>query len=137
MTEVRVTAVNAPGGYKTRLDIDTGGHALIADEPIELGGTGEGPESHSLLASSLATCVVMTLRMYGDRKKWPLEDIRASVNLRTENPSSGFKTFFTVEIELSGPLDAEKRARLLEIAGKCPVHKILEHPIHIMTSLVP
>jgi putative redox protein len=137
MSEVRVTAVNGPGTYKTRLDIETGEHVLIADEPVELGGTGQGPESHSILASSLATCIVMTLRMYADRKKWPLEDIHASVNLRTENPSSGFQTFFTVELQLDGPLNEEQHARLLEIAGKCPVHKILEHPIHIKTVLLP
>ena len=137
MSEVRVTATNAPGSYRTKIDIDTGDHVLLADEPVELGGTGTGPESHSLLASSLAACMVMTLRMYADRKKWPLEEVRASINVRTAQAPDGFRTTFSVDLSLEGPLDTEQRARLLEIAGKCPVHKILKNPIHIDTTLLP
>jgi putative redox protein len=137
MSEVHVTATNAPGSYRTKIDIDTGGHVFLADEPVELGGTGTGPESHSLLASSLAACMVMTLRMYADRKKWPLEEIRTSINLRTAQAPDGFKTIFSVDLSLGGPLDEGQRVRLLDIAGKCPVHKILKNPIHIDTKLLP
>jgi putative redox protein len=137
MSEVRVRATNAPGSYRTHIDIETGGHVLLADEPSTLGGSDNGPESHSLLASSLAACMVMTLRMYADRKHWPLGEVHSAITLRTENPASGFKTSFEVEIQLSGPLDLAQRARLLEIAGKCPVHKILQHPIHIQAKLLP
>jgi putative redox protein len=137
MSEVTVTATNAPGSYRTRIDIDTGGHVLLSDEPTELGGSGTGPESHSLLASSLAACVVMTVRMYADRKQWPLQDVSASISLRTERPAEGFRTLFKVDLRLDGSLDDDQRARLLEIAGKCPVHKILKNPIHIDTRLLP
>jgi len=137
MSEIRVTATNGPGTYRTKLDFAIGGHVIIADEPSEFGGTDAGPESHSLLASSLAACIAMTLRMYADRKQWPLEESRIAVTLNKEGANDARHTRFHVELELKGPLDEEQRQRLTEIAGRCPVHRILTHPIEITMSGFP
>ena len=137
MSEIRVTATNGPGTYRTTLEFGIGGHILIADEPAEKGGGDAGPESHSLLASSLATCIAMTLRMYADRKPWPLEHIRVAVTLTKVGTADAQRTRFHVELDLQGPLDQEQRERLTEIAGRCPVHKILTHPIEISMSSFP
>jgi putative redox protein len=136
MVEVTVAATNVSGTYRTEIVIDTGNHVLVSDEPLEMGGTHAGPESHSLLASSLAACIAMTLRMYADRKKWPLDSTQAQISLHTENKAGAFQTYFDVSLTLSGPLDGTQRARLLEIAGRCPIHKILDNPIHIRTVLL-
>ena len=134
MSEIRVTATNGPGTYRTKLDFAMGGHVIIADEPAELGGTDAGPESHSLLASSLATCIAMTVRMYADRKQWPLDESRVAVTLTREGAGDAQRTRFHVELEFKGPLDDVQRQRLTEIAGRCPVHRILTHPIGITLS---
>jgi putative redox protein len=137
MSEIRVTATNGPGSYRTNIHFGIGGHALIADEPSEFGGNDAGPESHSLLASSLATCIAMTLRMYADRKQWPLEEILVAVTLTKEGAGDAQHTRFQVELDIKGPLDEDQHRRLMEIAGRCPVHRILTHPIEISISGFP
>jgi putative redox protein len=131
MTEVSVSALNKPGGYRTTIETDLGGHTIIADEPSTSGGTDEGPESHSLLASALATCIVMTLRMYVQRKQWPLGEVKATVVLRKEGLGDNQHTTFFVTLSLGGELTSDQQSRLMEIAGRCPIHRILSHPIEI------
>lgn len=119
------------GADHFRTEITVGGKMLIADEPEELGGTDLGPAPGEFLMISLASCTAITLRMYADRKNWPIEKIIVEVNFeKVDN-----KTIFKREVQLTGDLTEDQRARLLQIANACPVHKTLTNPIEIQTSL--
>ena len=108
------------------------GHKITVDEPVASGGNDRGPTPHELLATALAACTAMTLRMYAERKGWPLEDAQVHVAHRKKDDGSAA---FDRTVTLAGPLDADQRARLLEIASKCPVHKTLTGAIEIPTTL--
>lgn len=124
--------------------IVAGGHALRADEPVSIGGGNTGPSPYDLLLSGLGACTSMTIRMYANRKKWPLE--RVVVRLRHDKihaedcgdceTREGKIDQIERSIELTGDLDDEQRARLLEIADKCPVHRTLENEVKVATKLV-
>jgi putative redox protein len=119
-----------------RTDVALGEHALIADEPSDVGGGNAGASPHDFLLAALGACTAITVRMYAERKGWPLEDIQ--VHLEQEpRPNDGEHGEHHIRrvIHLHGPLDAEQRGRLLDIANKCPVHKTLSHPIRITSSL--
>ena len=105
-------------------DITIGDHKLVADEPADLGGTDEGPSPTRLLMASLAACTAITIEMYAERKGWELDDVEVEVEPDTEGPSP---KGFTVTIKVPKELPEEQRERLLEIAGKCPVHRALTH----------
>lgn len=128
-------------GYET--EVIAGPHSLIADEPEAVGGTDKGPNPYDLLLSGLGACSAMTLRMYADRKKWPLESV--TVRLKHEKihaadcesceTKEGMLDKIECEIEPVGPLDGEQKQRLLEIADRCPVHRTLTSEIHIVSKL--
>jgi putative redox protein len=130
-------------GIRLRQRIDAGGHVLVADEPREAGGGDAGPDPYALLLAALGACTSMTLRLYADRKGWPLEGI--SVRLDHERRyekdcvecegGDGRVSRIRRIVTLSGPLSEEQRARLLEIADRCPVHRTLVGPVRIETSL--
>ena len=92
-----------------------------------------GFEPKELLASSLAACTSITLRMYANRKGWNLTDVKVEVSFETDSVVNKFK--IVRNIQLFGDLDANQKARLLIIANKCPIHKILTNPIEITTAL--
>jgi uncharacterized OsmC-like protein/alpha/beta superfamily hydrolase len=133
------TVVVETGTGKFVQKIDSSGHSLIADEPFSVGGTNTGPTPYDLLVSGLGACTSMTIRMYADRKKWPLESV--AVRLRHQKihaddceqceTSSGKIDVINREIELKGELSEEQRVRLLEIADLCPVHKTLHSEVRI------
>ncbi|WP_425638139.1 alpha/beta fold hydrolase [Algoriphagus yeomjeoni] len=130
-------------GDKYTTEVMTPNHHLIADEPSEVGGADLGPNPYDLLMASLGSCTAMTLKMYAERKKWPLEEVSVFLNHEkvhladSENPenSSAKVSQFTRIIEIEGDLDGEQRQRLLEISNKCPVHKTLQEEIVIQTML--
>ena len=122
-------------GYTTRLAVR--GHDLHADEPAEVGGADRGPTPTEYLDLALGSCTTMTLRMYAGRKEWPLDRVTTRVTRKqepTDTPGVKHTTFERV-LEVEGDLTDEQRQRLLEIAEKCPVHRILEGPKTITTRL--
>jgi putative redox protein len=109
-------------------EVVTGSHRLVADVPPPEGGDA-GPAPGDLLVAALASCAAMTMRLYANRKGWPVETIE--VHVRHEGETL-HKT-----VRLTGPLDGEQRKRLLEIAGRCPVHKAISTPHRIVDTLAP
>lgn len=106
------------------------GNIIVADEPVDKGGQDKGFSPKELLLSSLAACISATVRMYADRKKWPLEEVRTFLELDTEQAG---KTVILKKVEFVGDLSDEQRERLLTISGLCPIHKILTNPIEVET----
>jgi putative redox protein len=111
-------------------EIDLGDErAIVIDEPAADGGTDTGPRPSQLLASSLAGCTAITMELYAERKGWDLDGLEVSADMRSEGdglPAHAVPTHFTVEVALPDGLDDEQRRKLMVIAGKCPVHKLLE-----------
>lgn len=124
-----VTAIIGKEHYRTELIAS--GKTVIADEPEDLGGTDTGPAPGEYLLMSLAACTAITIRMYADRKKIPLERARVEVSMEKNN----FKTILKRDLYFTGELTDEHRAKLLEIAEKCPIHKTLNAPIQIETTV--
>ena len=126
-----VVARSGEHGYRTELSVR--GHAFVADEPGSAGGADAGPSPYERLLGALASCTAMTLRMYADRKQWPLHG--ATVSVRTgsvhasdcadcETKPVGIRRL-EHRIVLDGPLSDEQKDRLLEIAERCPVRQTL------------
>lgn len=124
------------GGIYTQ-DVITTRHHLYADEPTSYGSADLGPSPYELLCASLGACTSMTLRMYVERKKWSVENIAVKVSHKklqfSELPP---KDVFTREITITGDVDEAQRARMIEIANRCPVHKTLEASSDIETHEV-
>ena len=139
-----ISVVESGDGKFTEHLLD-GRHRLIADEPVAAGGKDRGPGPYELLLMALGACTTMTLRLYADRKRWPLE--RVSVRLRHAKiyaqdcadceTRDGYLDHITKNISLQGPLNAEQRLRLLEISELCPVQKTLKSEVHIETRFTP
>ncbi len=118
-----VTVVARRGqGYAHEVEIE-GGHTLVIDEPLESGGTDQGPSPTRVLAASLAACTAITLEMYADRKQWAVGDVEVEVGMEF---SGVVPTEFTVTLRLPKELSDEQQERIRVIAGKCPVHRALE-----------
>ena len=132
MPEKRVV-VEETGGGKYQVAIRTGHARFLADEPRDVGGLGSGPTPHELVAAGLGACTTMTLRMYAERKGWPVAHIRTVVEHVKEKGDLAQPDLFSRAITISGALDAEQRRRLIEIAEKCPVHKTLAAGARIAT----
>ena len=124
-------------------DIMAAGHSLVADEPASMGGTDLGPAPFDLLMASLGACKAITLRMYSDRKEWPLDAVSVHINHKKIDAADcetcvtkeGRLDQFDCEIDLSGELDDQQKKRLLQIADRCPVHRTLHSEIVVRSSL--
>jgi putative redox protein len=140
-SEGTVTVTETGTGTYTQ-QITAGHHQLVADEPRPIGDDA-GPTPYDLLLAALGACTSMTLRMYADRKGWPLERVR--VTLRHSRihakdcadceTSVGFVDQIDRDIELTGDLDDSQLQRLLYMADRCPVHQTLTSEVHVTTSL--
>lgn len=136
-----VTARSREARYVT--DLELGAHRLTADEPLATGGKDLGPAPYQLLAAALGACTCITLRMYAERKGWPLAGVTVRVRHGKSPAAAGADDSGTpvradrisCEIALAGPLDAGQRQRLREIADRCPVHRTLQEGIAIDTRL--
>mgnify|MGYP000285952791 CR=1 FL=1 len=122
--------------------IQTIKHTIIADEPTKVGGDDFGPNPYELLNSGLAACTAMTLKLYAERKKWPLEEVYVYLShSKKHSQDLGLESTEKIDViekklKLIGPLDEAQKERLKEIASKCPVHRTLISKTHINTELI-
>lgn len=126
--------VRETGAGLFQVDIEAAGAHILADEPVAFGGMGSGPDPYDLLAAALGACTTMTLRLYARRKAWPLETV--SVRVFHARGSLDARDTFTREVTLTGALDDDQRARLAEIADRCPVHQTLDRGADVVTRFV-
>jgi len=108
-----------------------GGHTLVFDEPHEAGGADEGPSPTRTLTASLAACTAITVEMYAERKGWELGAVVVEVDAEYEGPA---QKSFTVTLRVPQPLGPEQQERLLVIAGKCPVHRVIAGATEVSIS---
>lgn len=135
---ISVTGETAKGFYNI---VNAGSHTFIADEPLSYGGTDKGPTPYDYLGAALGSCTSMTLNGYARRKKMNVSRVSVDVShtrihaedCETCEKADGQVDQFTREISIVGDITDEERARMLEIADKCPVHKTLENEIKIIT----
>ena len=132
------------GNGKFGTEVHTVGHRFVADEPVSYGGDDTGPTPYDLLNAALGTCTAMTMKMYADRKEWPFEGTRIHVTHERDHAEDCDHVLdekvqiqaLKRKIEILGEeLDEEQRAKLIEIADKCPVHRTLEGHLHIHTEV--
>jgi len=124
--------------------IEVGDHRLVADEPVEVGGADAGPNPYDLLLSALGACTAITVRMYAQRKGWPLDAVEVRLShdrIHAEDCAQcetreGYVHRISKSLLLQGPLDTDQRQRLAEIAERCPVQRALTHEIVIQQTLV-
>lgn len=113
------------------VEITAGHHALKADENVGLGGQNVAPGPYELLCSALCACTAITLRMYAERKQWPLHSVHVNVHLKPEGDDAGIERVLKFE----GGLNAEQRTRLADIAERTPVTRTLKQGLRITTAV--
>jgi putative redox protein len=118
---------------RLQVEARTASGAILIDEPVSVGGLGSGPNPYDLLSAALGACTTMTLRLYAERKGWPLT--RVQVSVLHHRASLDARDLFDRTISLEGPLDDAQRAQLLAIAERCPVHRTLDRGADVRTSL--
>jgi putative redox protein len=139
--EPRNVVVRETRNSKFQQTVSVGPHSLLADEPVASGGEDSGPGPYDFVLAGLGACTSMTMRMYADRKSVPLERVTVTLKhskIHAEDcagceTKAGMLDQIERTIAMEGALDAEQRAKLMEIADKCPVHRTLTSEIHILT----
>lgn len=131
-----VNAVSVEAPYAVMLEDHTG-HRWLADEPLASGGGNQGPMPQHLLLSSLGACTAITVRMYAAHKGWPLTGVEVHLTFNPDGPPADGANEIHRRVTLQGELSGEQRERLVEIANKCPLHRILSGPIRLPISLDP
>jgi len=131
-----MTVITAQLKQKLQVEVRADGVAARLDERAEDGGDGAGLTPSETLLAALAGCAAMTLRLYAQKKQWPLTGVTIRATLERPPPGAPDPTQRIVQsITLEGPLDAEQKKRLVEIAGKCPVHRTLQGPLSMEERL--
>jgi putative redox protein len=126
----KVSGANRTLGFAHDVAIE-GGHTVVVDEPDAAGGTDTGPSPIRLLAASLASCIAITMEMYAERKGWEIGSVEDEVDVEYE----GFvPTSFAASLRLPKELSEEQRQRLVAVARKCPVHKVIGHETVVTVS---
>lgn len=133
MATASVTATSTATPW--RVELNDGVHPWHADEPASVGGGDTAPNPMQLLCGALAACTAITVQMYAQRKQWPLDGIEVTVTKNPRGAPQDGATELDRQVRLRGNLDAEQRQRLLDIANKCPTHKLLTGAIRIDTQL--
>lgn len=134
-SERLVSAILDGAPYTTR--ITARGLLAIADEPVDHGGADAGLRPHELLLGALASCTAITLRMYAQRKRWVTGAIHVTASMVRRQEGRTVDTRLRLEISTAETLSAEQRDRLVQIAAACPVHRTLQSPISISSSIAP
>lgn len=137
-------AVTVRSQNSFRVEIEAGGHKLVADEPASAGGTDAGPTPYDYLSAALGACTSMTLHFLAKRDSIPLEGVEVSItndrmyakDCADCQSRNGYIHRFDVQIRLHGNLTPEQRQKLLSAAKKCPVYKTLTNEIRIEEKLV-
>ena len=137
---MNATAIIAAQKYRTTCTVGTNGrHEFISDEPASLGGEDQGPNPVEYFCASVAACKAITARMYADRKGWPAGSISCSVTHDLRAPSDGSKPanvpHLDITISITGDLDDDQRARINDIADRCPVQRMIQADCIITTTL--
>lgn len=127
----RGTAHIGKDSYQTQIEV--GGHALVGDEPERNGGRDAGPAPYDFVLAGLGSCTAITLRMYADRKQWPLDTVDVGLHL---SPGEDGLMQIKRTLSFTGTLDAEQKARLAEIAEKTPVTLTLKAGMAIATTII-
>ena len=139
--EPRAVVVSETHRGRLQQAITIGPHHLTADEPVSVGGLDSGPTPYDYVLAGLGACTAMTVRLYAERKAWPLDHVAVALthakihasDCATCETREGMLDRIDRTVTLAGPLDAEQRKRLMEIADKCPVHRTLTSEIEIRT----
>lgn len=129
-------------GYRTEISVRD--HKVYMDEPVQDGGTDTAPTPSELLLGALGGCIAITARLYAERKGWPLEGVEVALDMERfagkdypgYDGSAAFVHEMRNQIIFRGPLDDDQRQRLLEIAGRCPVHRVIENPAFFVDELL-
>jgi len=136
MADNKVSVQIGKENYSTRVKMRQ--HELISDEPKDIGGADLGPKPSELLAASLGACMAITMRMYAERKEWPLEEVKVELSLETEEVEhdgiTATRNVFQAKVILKGNLDEAQEKRIRLIGTKCPIHKLLHEASVIRMS---
>jgi putative redox protein len=122
-------------GGAFQVKVAAGSSTFLVDEPAAVGGLDSGPNPYDLLSAAVGSCSLMTMRLYADRKNWPLERVRVKVTHHRDGLAG--RDRFLREIQLFGPLDEAQRARIIAVSKRCPVHLTIERGSDVETVLLP
>lgn len=130
---VEIQSKTKSENYEIEISSESG-HTIISDEPNDVGGLNKGMSPDELIIAALASCTSATVKMYAQRKEWDLQTVRTTIKMIKGEKPGDLPTIHR-EIKLEGDLDEKQRERILVIAGKCPVHKILSGNVEIDSEL--
>lgn len=130
---IHLTSKTKAANFETTIS-SASGHQITSDEPTEVGGQNKGLAPDELVLAALASCTSATLKMYAQHKGWDLQEVHTDIKMKTGERAIDFLSIER-QVKLVGDLDEKQRERLLHVANKCPIHKLLSGGIEINTTL--